>query len=116
VSAVIVANAGEKPTIYVSSNDHLNRQRFSCSHEIGHYIRRIAAGATEFGFVDRRDDLSSKGTHPEERWANQFAAALLMPADVLRTITFRQAGELARLFGVSEAAMKYRLSNLGLSA
>lgn len=84
VSAVLVASPGQQTSIYLSRSDPRVRQRYSCAHEIGHYLRRRASGQQQFGFIDRRDHFSSTGLDPEERWANQFAAALLMPADLIQ--------------------------------
>ena len=59
--------------------------------------------------------LRSRGRDAEIQ-ANQFAAALLMPADLVRAAFAKcqDLGELARLFNVSEAAMGFRLDRLGL--
>lgn len=93
------------------------RQRFSCAHELGHWYLRVGRGDTEFAFVDRRDPRSAWGSKPEEVYANSFAAALLMPADLVKSQ--RDAGlttvpALAYTFGVSPEAMKNRLSRLRL--
>ncbi|MGH3938813.1 MAG: ImmA/IrrE family metallo-endopeptidase [Pseudonocardiaceae bacterium] len=114
VSAVLVASPGQQTGIYLNQSDQRVRQRFSCAHEIGHFQRRRASGQQQFGFIDRRDHLSSTGLDPEERWANQFAAALLMPADLLQASPQRDPHQLARVYDVSERAMTHRLTNLGL--
>ena len=71
--------------------------------------------------VDFRDRVSSLATDQEEVEANRFAAALLMPQEmVVQAVTgaSRDPDELvrslARSFKVSEAAMGYRLINLGV--
>lgn len=114
VSAVLVAHPGQQTGIYLNRSDAKVRQRFSCAHEIGHYLRRRASGQEQFGFIDRRDHFSSTGIDPEERWANQFAAALLMPASLLQSSPQRDPHQLAPVFDVSAQAMKHRLANLGL--
>jgi Zn-dependent peptidase ImmA (M78 family) len=67
-------------------------------------------------YVDKRDPLSSEGLEPDEVYANQFAAELLMPRDV---VSERAAGSnaaaLAIDFGVSGDAMGFRLENLRLT-
>ena len=48
--------------------------------------------------------------------ANEFAGELLMPENNLREYIkngTRNIGELANIFGVSAAAMKYRIISLG---
>lgn len=114
VSAVLIASPGQQTGIYLNQSDPQVRQRFSCAHEIGHYVRRHASGQQQFGFIDRRDHLSSTGLDPEERWANQFAAALLMPAGLLRVTLQGDPHQLAPLFDVSTEAMTHRLTKLGL--
>jgi Zn-dependent peptidase ImmA (M78 family) len=64
------------------------------------------------------------GIDPIEVEANQFAAALLMPASMVKAAVRRIAGdqpifdqhveELAKRFNVSEQAMTIRLSTLGI--
>ena len=116
VSGALVKKVGADPLILLARDDHATRKRFTCAHEIGHYIRR--AGKDEYQSVDFRSQLASKGTDPEEVFANQFAANLLMPEDDVRgDVRVRDSLViLAHKFGVSPEAMKFRLENLGLSS
>lgn len=121
VSGMLIKRAGEDAEIYVHAADSTNRQRFTCAHEIGHYVRRVAAEDTEWEYIEHRDLLTSQGTSSDEIYANQFAAALLMPREVVeaRYIELESHGlgaapSLAVEFGVSADAMQYRLKNLGL--
>lgn len=102
----------EVPTILINERDHENRKRFTCAHELGHYNRRKGEEG-EFHTIDLRSPLSSTGSDPEEIYANEFAASLLMPADDLKI--FLQFGlsdeELADRFKVSREAMEYRIVN-----
>lgn len=103
--------------IYVNAADHPNRQRFTCAHEIGHYIRRQHEGSIGVTFVDYRDTLAGAGVDATEIYANQFGAALLMPAALVQQ-HFRQDQDLERLarkFGTSTQAMSVRLRNLRLA-
>lgn len=101
--------------ITLNAFDHPNRRRFTCAHEIGHYLRRDEDGR-DGGYVDYRDTLAGLGVNSEEIYANQFAAALLMPAHLVKR--FSSAGEsaerMARTFGTSVQAMSLRLRNLRL--
>ena len=100
--------------ITLNSFDHENRQRFTCAHEIGHYNRRSRQGRHE-EFIDYRDTLAGLGRDSEEIYANQFAAALLMPAQLVkRYYRIEDVAKLARRFETSEQAMEVRLRNLGL--
>ncbi len=113
VSGLLIKEAGQDPNIFLNDADHVNRQRFTCAHEIGHFLRRPEG---EFQYVDRRDHFASAGVSPEEMYANGFAAALLMPAAHVREL--HEAGfrdyEMALRFKVSVEAIKNRLNNLRL--
>lgn len=106
----------EDPTIRLNQRDSRNRRRFTCAHELGHYVRR-SAESDEYARVDLRDRRSSTGEDPEEVYANEFAACLLMPEDEVKT--FAELGlddlEMSLRFKVSREAMKFRLINLGLA-
>jgi Zn-dependent peptidase ImmA (M78 family) len=57
-------------------------------------------------------ELSTRGTNPEEIYANQFAAALLMPAALVQDLSdAHDRYDLARIFEVSQQAMDHRLTN-----
>lgn len=116
VSGALVGQRGQDPEVYLNERDSPNRQRFTCAHEIGHYRKRVADGAAVFSYVDRRDDLASEGTDLDEVYANQFAAALLMPAELVKHMWRGEKDPtiLAYRFSVSVDAMTYRLKNLNL--
>lgn len=112
----------DKPNVpfkaVVNAASHIHRARFTIAHEIGHYIHKYqnlpddeVAGKTEY-----RNELSSKGTDDEEKWANSFAAALLMPSNIVSEFWAKglSVDEIACLFDVSQKALKNRLNNLGL--
>lgn len=117
VSGMLIKRSGEDPEIYVHADDSSNRQRFTCAHELGHYVKRSAAGDEAWEYVEHRNLLSSAGTNAEEIYANQFAASLVMPKDevVARFQAGGTAASLAYEFGVSADAMHFRLVNLGLA-
>jgi Zn-dependent peptidase ImmA (M78 family) len=99
--------------IFLNAEDHPTRQRFTCAHEIGHFVKH---GDQGFEFVDYRDMTASLGVDEDERYANAFAAALLMPEREMRRLHAlgMSQGEMKDVFGVSEAALVNRLKNLGL--
>lgn len=125
VSGVLVISDGSA-TIGVNQSHPAVRQRFTVAHEIGHYLLHRKSGDL---FIDKaytavfRDTKSSAGEDRIEVQANLFAAALLMPQDlVLREIRHCKFDlgdedaleQLAATFNVSQQAMSYRLSNLGV--
>lgn len=123
VSGLLVVKNGNA-TIGVNENHHLNRQRFSLAHELGHYLLHRDKSSV---FLDEapiffRDEKSSDGSEREEIEANAFAAALLMPEALLREIVRNKpldaqddvaVRRLATQFGVSTQALTIRLTRLG---
>ncbi|MDO4920079.1 ImmA/IrrE family metallo-endopeptidase [Kocuria sp.] len=68
--------------IYLDVDQPPKRYRFSCAHELGHFVDRQSNLAPGTGYVDSR---SSAGHGlPIEVYANEFAASLLMPEDHFR--------------------------------
>jgi hypothetical protein len=120
VSGMLAKRPAEDPRVYVNASDNPRRRRFSCAHEIGHYVKRIKAGLDEdeeeWGYIDRRGPLAARGTNPDEIYANQFAAALLMPDERVK-IMVREGRSLTAMAAecdVSLEAMANRIDNLGL--
>ena len=102
-----------QPLITYTALDPAVRQRFTVAHEIGHHVH---------GDLDAPRDTSaqfSSGVRdPREVAANRFAAALLMPTALLKHVVYEERvtdlQALASMFGVSTAAMEYRLRNTGI--
>lgn len=116
VSGVLRKIPGDVAVIVLEDSDSLNKKRFTCAHELGHYILR--AGDADYmnveGYVELRSTGPSPGEISDEVFANQFAAFLLMPREevLLRCKSDRHVYMLAPHFGVSDEAMRYRLGNL----
>ena len=122
----VLVNKDDGPSVIgVNWDQHPNRQRFTIAHELGHATLGHEGGT----FIDKgtyarfRDADSHSGKVSDERQANQFAAALLMPARLVQDACgdrlFDPADpdgleELAREFAVSTQAMMFRLEYLGL--
>jgi Zn-dependent peptidase ImmA (M78 family) len=113
--------------IGINSRNSARRQRFTVAHELGHYYLHEGKPliVDQSVMVNKRDDVSSQATSQEEIEANQFAAALLMPADWVRQASKLQVDRgassrdqlisaLAKDFDVSVDAMGWRLTNLGI--
>lgn len=115
----------QKTIIGVNNFHHLNRQRFTIAHELGHFFLH----EQEKLHIDRqfqvnlRDGNSSKGERAEEKEANLFAAELLIPVrfiqqdlaevDALDLEHDDTLTELAKKYQVSVQAMTFRLAYLG---
>jgi Zn-dependent peptidase ImmA (M78 family) len=117
VSGALVKKEGMDPLILLNAEDSKTRKRFTCAHELGHYLLRSKQLAQNYEYVDYRDTNSSTGTIEEERYANSFAASLLMPEAAVRALhgPGSSSVRLAGHFGVSPESMQHRLNNLELS-
>ncbi|HSK74450.1 MAG TPA: ImmA/IrrE family metallo-endopeptidase [Pyrinomonadaceae bacterium] len=121
--SAMLAKRGDNVTMLINQSDYPNRKRFSIAHELGHHFLHLFEDGeiidTEvdlFRFETTETELESYKKRREVQ-ANQFAAALLMPADLLRKYFYEKTSDLAALaeiFKVSEEAMGYRLNQLGL--
>lgn len=101
----------------INSNEPETRRRFSIAHELGHYIlgrKPVSIDYRSSNYIEKPE---------EEKFADQFAANMLMPRRIL-TMDFEQIQkgnfsqenliELAKKYKVSTEAMKFRLANIGL--
>lgn len=127
ISGVLVINEG-KGTIGYNPFHPKVRQRFTIAHELGHYLLHVRKKQDLFvdkGFkVHFRDQISSIGIDKLEQEANAFAAAILMPENLLSNkimeldldLTDEEAiKKLAKIFDVSPIAMTIRISNLRMA-
>src|SRR5205807_10157244 len=95
--------------IRVNASDAPVRKRFTVAHELGHFLRHRDRFTSRL--IDDKMYRSGFGSNVE-REANQLAADLLMPRELIRQ--FRKAGmndpkELATKFDVSLEAIRRRL-------
>ncbi len=122
--SALVAKRNHTTRIFVEQSDPPYRKRFSIAHELGHHFLHLLEDGE---IVDKRADMFREKepdmvSISEERFreiqANWFAAALLMPEDLVRTEWHRNPSirRMAELFNVSEEAMGYRLDTLDLWA
>lgn len=113
----MVAKRGDLRTILVNQSDAPFRKRFTIAHELGHHFLHLMEDGE---FYDSEVDLFRETGSPKSKQvevqANQFAAALLMPKDLVREALKHTSGvaNLARVFNVSEEAMGIRLAQLGI--
>ncbi len=134
VSGVLIVKGDEKH-IMINSAHPATRQRFTLAHEIGHLQLHNVQGRL---FIDESlkvyqrvgashsavyQQPGSMTSPKEERQANIFASALLMPDALLKRAALDHdlfdeldVLSLANAFGVSEQAMSIRLQQLDLIA
>jgi Zn-dependent peptidase ImmA (M78 family) len=127
ISGLLYRAVDSTPVIGVNSNNPRVRQRFTIAHELGHLTLHqghdlILERLVRLNF---RDATSSTASDSEEIEANMFAAELLMPEDFLRhslgvllrgrpIADLEVVRRLTRRFEVSQSAMEYRLTSLGM--
>jgi len=94
--------------IGINSRMILTRQLFSLAHELGRCALHRHVQAMFLCHVGRQDR--------PEREANTYAVQLLMPEHAVRELQARGKGlrDLCTYFGVSRAAMEWRLEEPGL--
>lgn len=124
MSGMVHRNRLGKSIIGVNLSHAKTRRRFTIAHELGHLLLH----SDEDFHVDEkfpigfRTPASSLATDDREIEANQFAAELLMPRELLtaevkklslKMDVDKAVAELAKRFDVSVQAMTIRLSALG---
>ena len=132
-SGMLVLKGGAAHII-INDGHHPNRQRFTLAHELGHFLLHVK-NSTDRLFIDTKFSRSgpasspsyrsadSSTTYAEEREANLFAEALLVPEQLLKKcikekqIDVQMIDEfdvslLASLFAVSEQMMAIRVEKL----
>lgn len=112
-------------TIFVNSSHSEKRKLFTIAHELGHFFLHF--NDLDNGIISYRHAELYANYSPEERKkeedANHFAAELLMPKDTFISFFIKNStqpfdklvSEMAGFFGVSEAAIKIRMSYLDLT-
>ena len=131
VSGVLIVK-GKERHILVNKAHHANRRRFTVAHELGQFCLHDDDG--DRMFIDHQmrvyhrvgEANAPAYTQPgattdprQEREANMFAAALLMPAPLVTRAALERdmwdeldVTSMAKTFGVSEQAMSIRLQQL----
>jgi Zn-dependent peptidase ImmA (M78 family) len=122
VSAVLLKEKGHA-IIAVNADHSEYRRRFSIAHEIGHLIlhsnnEHLTVDRYEKQFFTRSENVRNL----DEVEANEFAAALLMPEDLIKDDFEKYVANdpdeiisrLAEKYEVSQVALAYRLKNLNL--
>jgi Zn-dependent peptidase ImmA (M78 family) len=114
----MIARRGNNVSILVNQSEPPYRKRFTIAHELGHSLLHLSSDGE---LVDYTTDLFRIGESDDEVKrieveANQFAAALLMDAELVK-IQWEKTPSMetmAMIFNVSEEAMGYRIAGLGL--
>ena len=142
VGALTKANNGQL-YIIINSIDNIGRKNFTIAHELGHHFLEHPLQSNSFYCLDDAIAEEGQAPSPEEHEANHFASCLLMPEEKVtkaflgmlansRKIAAKDflevkndhtfsvwrgiCAELTKRYGVSEAALRYRLQKLGLTS
>lgn len=128
VSGILVIE-NDKGTIGFNPSNSRVRQRFTIAHELGHYLLHKHAISEVFVDKDfivkyRSEKQYSFAEIKQEQEANLFAAALLMPKEMIKAeVSKKDYADLsetefitamAKVFDVSIPAMTYRIANSNL--
>lgn len=98
--------------ITLDADEHPLRQRFSLMHEFKHVLDHTTK---HFLYHDRSLHAANERA---ERVADYFAACLLMPKRIVKSLWFhgpQRTEHLVERLQVSPAAVRYRLDQLGLT-
>ena len=117
ISGLFAFDDAVGPCILLNANHPRDRRANTAGHEIGHFMSTRKS-------ADVLDDATSE-TAREERYANAFGRAFLMPARAVKqkfqdvtagasSLSRRHIIVLANYFGVSREALVRRLEELGL--
>ena len=112
-----IKKEGEQWIIGVNSCHHINRQRFTVAHELGHFVLHSSLieknGPMKDTILFRHNEQN-----PIEASANDFASQLLMPKEKFESAIKdgkKTIDALAKHFMVSSLAVRYRARKLGYS-
>jgi IrrE N-terminal-like domain len=122
LSGLLLPSLGEIWVNAAEARDWPPRRRFTIGHELGHWCLHRTGSAVwcrshDVDPADEAGPTPRAAYPPEESEANEFAAALLMPAQLVQRHYERLRRrdpdgcfeQLCRLFGSSGAAMSRRL-------
>lgn len=105
----------DEARIFVNADEPVARQTFTMAHEFGHWVlhRQLFEQDPARYNVLLRSPTGEINSDRLEKEANAFAAAILMPAYMVKQVKgLVGVREMARLFAVSAEAMEFRLKNV----
>ena len=125
LSGAIEFNKEKKEfTIFTNADKPKTRQHFTTAHELGHYFLHQDIIKREEIIIDGESSSENRTLFrldvyeytKTETEANNFAASLVMPADLVKKAwkIFENVQECAKVFNVSASAMSIRLEKLNL--
>lgn len=113
ISGYIECRVGDRWVIGINKYHNVQRQRFTLAHEFAHFClhRETISDQKIEEVIIFRDATRSR----KEQDANEFASQILIPDKSFATFVkerTKDIAELAELFGVSPAAIRYKAYKL----
>ena len=142
IGALTKGNNGQVYIMVNSNIDNIGRKNFTIAHELGHYFLSHQLKQNAFYCSDNEIVEEGAWKDPIEQEANYFASCFLMPEQKVKTAFLNMLAnskktkikdfllvkndatystwigikeELTKRYGVSEAALRYRLQGLQLA-
>jgi Zn-dependent peptidase ImmA (M78 family) len=103
-------------TVSLSEGDDFEAKNFTTAHEIGHFKLHEDLQTNVFTMHQLSGLLIHQGEDIQEDQANLFAASLLMPEKLVKSLwnTTKDIVTLSKIFGVPENVVTFRLKVLHL--
>ena len=117
VDAMLVP-IGDSYTIVLNERSTDTRRRYSMGHELGHLVALRGSGPSNDRSARFRMQRNEHSDRLEERYCDQIAAEILMPADKFREsarefgMSLNSLQKLAGFYGTSVTAAALRLAEL----
>lgn len=114
-----IEGAFDRPseTIFLSEEDDFEKKNFTLAHELGHYKLHTELERDVFTMHQLDDLLERQGKDTREDQADQFAASLLMPKQLVEQMweaSNKNIETMAKIFGVPILVATFRLKVLHL--
>jgi len=104
------------PFIFINSEDWDHGQLFSLAHELAHIWIGVSGISNDTGIIGKTSDL-----HPVERFCNEVAVRLLMPAEDLQLfvpnkgeVQFKHIAKMGRKLGLSQRSIAIQAERHGI--
>lgn len=104
-------------TVFLSEEDSFEDKNFTLAHELGHYKLHKELERDIFTMHQLNDLLERQGKDVREDQADQFAASLMMPKQLVISLwsaTSKDVEAIAKIFGVPTVVARFRLKALKL--
>ena len=108
----------QSKTIFLAEKDSFQDKNFALAHELGHFKLHENVNTDIFTMHQLENLLTRQGADPKEDQADQFAAGLLMPEKLTKSLweaTNKNIESMSKIFGVPQTVVTFRLQCLKLA-